>query len=118
VVSSATALDTPQIGSWDLQLLRTINRFGRVYTAFDPDGAGAGPSTWILSGPGAAVNQEAFANAQRGVLNATSVAVALGSPLALLEGGTLTAASVDDYDRARVVGAAPTVRSHSRTGRQ
>lgn len=34
-------------------MTRTILRFGRVYTEFDPDGIGGGPSTWILSEPGA-----------------------------------------------------------------
>lgn len=31
---------------------RTIIRFGRVYTEYDPDGLGGGTSTWILSSPG------------------------------------------------------------------
>jgi hypothetical protein len=106
IVSSLASTDSPQVGAWDLQLLRTINRFGRIYTAFDPDGAGAGPSTWILAGPGAAVNQDSFASAQRGVLSAASASVALGSPIALLPDGTLTAAAVGDYEHANVVGLA------------
>lgn len=32
---------------------RTINRFGRTYVEYDPDGAGGGPPTWILGSPGA-----------------------------------------------------------------
>ena len=33
---------------------RTISRFGRSYTEYDPDGPGVGgPSTWILAAPGA-----------------------------------------------------------------
>ena len=31
---------------------RTIQRFGRTYSEFDPDGAAGGPSTWILAAPG------------------------------------------------------------------
>lgn len=33
---------------------RTINRFGRIYVEYDPDGTGGGPPTWILgsAGPG------------------------------------------------------------------
>lgn len=32
---------------------RTITRFTRTYEEFDPDGAGGGPSTWVLASPGA-----------------------------------------------------------------
>lgn len=33
--------------------VQVITRFGRVYTSYDPDGLGGGPSTWILSSAGA-----------------------------------------------------------------
>jgi hypothetical protein len=36
-----------------LATARTISRFGRTYTEFDPDGGGGGPPTWVLATPGA-----------------------------------------------------------------
>jgi hypothetical protein len=36
-----------------LATARTINRFGRTYVEFDPDGTGGGPATWILGSAGA-----------------------------------------------------------------
>jgi hypothetical protein len=47
------ATDSPQTAAVMMTGLRLLERFGRTYQAFDPDGPGPGPSTWILAGPGA-----------------------------------------------------------------
>ena len=46
---------------------RTISRFGRTFEAYDPDGSGGGPSTWILSSAGAGGGAAATGAAQSGL---------------------------------------------------
>lgn len=89
---------------------RQINRFTRTYEEFDPDGTGGGPPTWVLASPGGGVGVGAIVNGTSGVLAASvgTVAVPIGSALAINSAGELILADANRYDTSVCVGLALT----------
>lgn len=86
---------------------RTITRFTRDYEEFDPDGAGGGPSTWILSAPGSGSGSGgAVAGGLKAVLSASLKGgpFPAGTPLAMDPAGELVLADATAPHTAVCVG--------------
>lgn len=88
---------------------RTIERFGRTYVEFDPDGAGGGPSTWVLSSGGGGSGSGSSGSTSGTFLPGDSAAICnTGSPLYFIATSQLDLAlGVDALPGAPAGAAAP-----------
>lgn len=90
-------------------MARTINKFTRTYTEYDPDGAGNGPATWILAAPGAGTG--GAISGGRNALVSTVLGTTMVQPgmaLAMTSSGELRLADPNQYATAVCVGLALT----------
>lgn len=104
-LTSATATDSPRMAQVSVAKRISITRFGRQYVSYDPDGAGNGPSTWILSGDAPGAGGSSAVDAQRGVLSAYATKNAeTGMAVFIRPDGDLDLADRRQYMNAIVVG--------------
>lgn len=74
---------------------QTTTRFGRVYTSFDPDGPGGGPSVWLLGTAGDGSSSSAVISA--GIYDPAATGNApLGAPVYFKAPGVLALAQAVD----------------------
>jgi hypothetical protein len=104
------ATDSPQTAEVTMVGLRLLERFGRTYQAYDPDGPGPGPSTWILAGPGAGGDGGGGSippGSESGPIDAgVPGRILLGQALMMTAGGGLRPADPSAYESSIVVGIA------------
>lgn len=110
-ISDPSSSDSPQVVEVELLAIRTLNRFGRIYQAFDPDGAGPGPSTWILIGPGSSGgggDGNSLHDTLTAIVGPTPNPIQVGQVLRMNDDGTVNLADNNDYRSSLVIGLAVT----------
>lgn len=101
-VSDPAAVDSPKTQTLNLQAMRAVSRFGRLYVAHDP--GPPGPATWILAGPGA-LPAGIGTDVRRALLHAQAPTfVEAGQPIFMRPDGAVDKAKADAFATALAIG--------------